>query len=86
MPGLTQGVRVAGSAVFRREAMGLGDVTLMGMIGAFLGWQPVVLTLFAGAFFGLAHAVWKLSTLRAENGCGAANYRAPIANFPLDPT
>ena len=33
----------------------------MGMIGAFLGWQAAVLTFFAGAFFGLAHAVWKLS-------------------------
>ena len=52
---------MAGSAVFRREAMGFGDVTLMGMIGAFLGWQAAVLTLFAGAFFGLAHAFWKLS-------------------------
>ena len=41
--------------------MGFGDVTLMGMIGAFLGWQAAVLTFFAGAFFGLAHAVWKLS-------------------------
>jgi leader peptidase (prepilin peptidase) / N-methyltransferase len=59
--GLTQAIRVAGTAVFRREAMGFGDVTLMGMIGAFLGWQPVVLTIFAGAFFGLAHAFWKLA-------------------------
>jgi leader peptidase (prepilin peptidase) / N-methyltransferase len=40
--------------------MGFGDVTLMGMIGAFLGWQVAVLTFFAGAFFGLAHAFWKL--------------------------
>jgi leader peptidase (prepilin peptidase)/N-methyltransferase len=58
--GLTQFVRVAGSAALRREAMGFGDVTLMGMIGAFLGWQAAVLTFFAGAFFGLAHACWKL--------------------------
>jgi leader peptidase (prepilin peptidase)/N-methyltransferase len=58
--GLTQFVRVAGSAVLRREAMGFGDVTLMGMIGAFLGWRAAVLTFFAGAFFGLAHAFWKL--------------------------
>jgi leader peptidase (prepilin peptidase)/N-methyltransferase len=60
--GLTQFVRVAGSAALRREAMGFGDVTLMGMIGAFLGWQAAVLTFFAGAFFGLAHAFWKLVT------------------------
>ena len=46
--------------VFRREAMGLGDVTLMGMIGAYLGWQAAILTFFLGAFLGLGHALWKL--------------------------
>jgi leader peptidase (prepilin peptidase)/N-methyltransferase len=59
--GITQAVRVTGSTVLRREAMGFGDVTLMGMIGAFLGWQAALLTFFAGAFFGLAHALWKLT-------------------------
>lgn len=59
--GVTQAVRFAGTNAFGREAMGFGDVTLMGMIGAFLGWQAAVLSFFAGAFFGLAHAVWKLS-------------------------
>jgi leader peptidase (prepilin peptidase)/N-methyltransferase len=47
--------------VFRREAMGMGDVTLMGMIGAYLGWQAAVLTFFLGAFLGLGHALWKLA-------------------------
>jgi len=59
--GVTQSVRVAGTRAFGREAMGFGDVTLMGMIGAFLGWQAAILSFFAGAFFGLAHALWKLS-------------------------
>jgi leader peptidase (prepilin peptidase)/N-methyltransferase len=58
--GLTEVVRLGGSMALRREAMGFGDVTLMGMIGAFLGWQAAVLTFFIGPFFGLAHAVWKL--------------------------
>jgi leader peptidase (prepilin peptidase)/N-methyltransferase len=57
---LTQGIRVLFTAVFRREAMGFGDVMLMGMIGAFLGWQAAVLTFFSSAFLGLGHALWKL--------------------------
>jgi leader peptidase (prepilin peptidase)/N-methyltransferase len=58
---MTQAVRLFFSFVFRREAMGLGDVTLMGMIGAYLGWQAAVLTFFLGAFLGLGHALWKLA-------------------------
>jgi leader peptidase (prepilin peptidase) / N-methyltransferase len=59
--GLTWFVRLFGSLVFRREAMGFGDVTLMAMIGAFLGWQAAVLTFFLAPFFGIAHALWKLT-------------------------
>jgi leader peptidase (prepilin peptidase)/N-methyltransferase len=57
---LTQFVRLTGSFALRREAMGFGDVTLMAMIGAFLGWQAAVLTFFLAPFFGLSHALWKL--------------------------
>lgn len=59
--GVTWSVRILGSFAFRREALGFGDVTLMAMIGAFLGWQAALLTFFAGAFFGLGHALWKLA-------------------------
>jgi len=34
------------------EGMGMGDVKMMGMVGAFLGWRSVLVTLFLGSLFG----------------------------------
>ncbi len=45
-------VAFAGEKVFHQEAMGGGDIKMMAMIGAFLGWQGVLLTLFLGAVLG----------------------------------
>jgi len=42
----------AGERVFREEAMGGGDIKMMTMVGAFVGWQGVLLTLFGGALLG----------------------------------
>lgn len=61
--GIVWGVRIVAGLVFRREAMGFGDVTLLAMIGSFLGWQAAVLTFFLAPFFGLTHAAWKLVAL-----------------------
>lgn len=35
------------------ESMGAGDVKLLAMIGAFLGWQKVILVFFLAPFFGV---------------------------------
>jgi leader peptidase (prepilin peptidase)/N-methyltransferase len=36
------------------EAMGGGDIKLMGMVGSFLGWKGALLTIMIGAFAGSA--------------------------------
>lgn len=46
-------VRIVGSKALHKEAMGFGDVTLMMMIGAFLGWQSSIFIFFIAPFAGL---------------------------------
>ena len=35
-----------------REGMGGGDMKMLAMIGAFLGWKGVIITIFSGSFIG----------------------------------
>jgi leader peptidase (prepilin peptidase)/N-methyltransferase len=50
--GLLWLIAVAGEWIFKKQAMGGGDIKMMAMVGAFLGPVGVLLTLFLGAFFG----------------------------------
>ncbi|HYH79566.1 MAG TPA: prepilin peptidase [Longimicrobium sp.] len=45
-------VAVLGEALFRKPAMGGGDIKMMAMVGAFLGPMGTVLTIFLGALAG----------------------------------
>jgi len=45
-------IAMGGSAIFKKEAMGGGDVKLAAMIGAFLGWKYIIISLFLGFFTG----------------------------------
>jgi leader peptidase (prepilin peptidase) / N-methyltransferase len=47
----------ATSTVIPREAMGMGDVHLLGMIGAFFGWVGVFFSLFGASIFAIIAAV-----------------------------
>ena len=54
--GVVWGTRIFGTLGFGREAMGLGDVHLMGAAGAVIGPVFVVVAFFIAPFFGLAWA------------------------------
>lgn len=45
-------MRVLGGLLFRREAMGWGDVKFMGMIGGIFGWKLVMLTNLIAPVYG----------------------------------
>lgn len=52
--GLVYWISVLGEIVFRKPAMGEGDVKFVGFIGAFCGWQGAAFAMFGGAFIGSA--------------------------------
>jgi len=53
-------------AVVPREAMGLGDVKFMGLVGAFLGWKGILFTLFSASILGSVVAVLMILIKRRE--------------------
>jgi leader peptidase (prepilin peptidase) / N-methyltransferase len=50
--GLLWVVGRVGTWVFKEDAMGGGDIKMMAMVGSFLGWPGVLLTIFLGALAG----------------------------------
>jgi len=54
--------------ILPREAMGFGDVKFLACIGAFLGWQGVFFTLFAGSVIGALIGVATMVLTRGRSG------------------
>jgi leader peptidase (prepilin peptidase)/N-methyltransferase len=74
------------------KTMGLGDADLMMMAGAFLGWQPVLVSFFVatipGLFFGLAHFILSDDEPPAEAGKEPVEGSLPAGRsrpFPFGP-
>lgn len=59
-------VRIVGSLALGKEAMGFGDVTLMMMVGTFVGWQAGLLVFFLAPFAGLLIGLIQLITRRDD--------------------
>jgi leader peptidase (prepilin peptidase)/N-methyltransferase len=58
--GVVWAVRILGTLAFGKEAMGMGDVHLMGAAGAVVGPLFVVVAFFIAPFFGLAWAAFQM--------------------------
>ncbi len=50
--GLFYAISILGKLVFKKDAMGFGDVKLMGTLGAFLGWESVLFITFVSSLLG----------------------------------
>ncbi len=51
-------VGLLGKFLFKKDAMGFGDVKFLAMIGSFVGWQKVILIFFLAPFFGSAVGIF----------------------------
>jgi leader peptidase (prepilin peptidase) / N-methyltransferase len=58
------------------EGLGMGDVKLLGMIGAFLGWKLVLLTLVFASFAGSIAGVALIAS-----GRGSMKYALPFGTY-----
>jgi hypothetical protein len=65
--GLIWAIRIVASVAIGKEAMGFGDVTLMAMIGAALGWQPTLVTFFLAPFAALFIALAQYALTRRND-------------------
>jgi leader peptidase (prepilin peptidase)/N-methyltransferase len=64
--GLLGGLGWLGTRLFGEEAMGLGDVKLMGAIGALVGWRGVLFTFFVSACAGAVVGLTLVATGRRQ--------------------
>ncbi|MEX2179772.1 MAG: prepilin peptidase [Gemmatimonadaceae bacterium] len=80
-----------GEAALKREAMGMGDVTLMAFAGAALGPKLAIVTVFLGATLGAVTflvVVYPLARVRqsgsreqTELALGGASFESPLVPF-----
>lgn len=51
-------IALLGYVLFRKEAMGGGDVKLMGGVGALIGWEGVITTVVLASALGLVYSIF----------------------------
>ena len=75
-------LRLFSGIVFKREAMGEGDVILSACIGSFCGWQGAVFDIFGGSVIGCVLLLPALLLARVFAGKGKRD--VGIDNKPVD--
>jgi leader peptidase (prepilin peptidase) / N-methyltransferase len=68
--GLLWGVKLGAEKLLKKPALGVGDIHMMAMVGAFLGPIGAAVTIFLGSFFGLAIGV-PYTAIRGRTVIGA---------------
>jgi leader peptidase (prepilin peptidase) / N-methyltransferase len=74
--GVLYGIAVGYYLLRGEEGMGMGDVKMLAMIGAFLGWRAVLLTLILSSFAGALVGVIMLSSKG-----GSMRHALPFGTF-----
>ena len=59
--GILYGTAMIGDFIFRKESMGGGDIKLLAMAGAVLGWKPVLVTFFTAPILALIPGLFVLA-------------------------
>jgi leader peptidase (prepilin peptidase)/N-methyltransferase len=74
--GLLFGVAEAYYRIRHEEGLGMGDVKMLGMIGAFLGWKLTIVTVMMASFTGSIVGLGLIAT-----GRGNLKYALPFGTF-----
>jgi leader peptidase (prepilin peptidase)/N-methyltransferase len=83
--GLILAIALLYKAARKVDGMGGGDVKLMAMIGAFLGWQMVFVVLFVAAAAGSLYGIWLMHRTGGDGRTAVAfgSFLAPAACLML---
>jgi leader peptidase (prepilin peptidase) / N-methyltransferase len=74
--GVLYGVAAAYYRVRHEDGLGMGDVKMLAMVGAFIGWKLAIVTLMMASFAGSIIGVFLIATRR-----GGLKYALPFGTF-----
>lgn len=74
--GVLYGIAAAYYLLRKEEGLGMGDVKMLAMVGAFLGWRAVLLTLVLSSFAGAVVGVALMAVRR-----GGLKFALPFGTF-----